>query len=148
MNENGFVSLYCTFHTYVEQYKSIEKNFGVAKFIIIIFSILPKMILGTFENSSIPPRGYYSKGGYYSSFLWRFTSPLSKESFEDFAVEQFDFFYTVSVFIFVTFGLFGLFLNGRRVFIFCCSNTVRQKYISSKVALNTLTIKSLFDIYL
>ena len=85
------------------------------------------MSMGTFEKDQYPPRGYYSKGGYYSSFLWRFTSPLSKESFEDFALEQFDFFYTISVFIFVTFGLFGILLNGRRVYIFCCSNTVSQK---------------------
>ena len=54
------------------------------------------MSMGTFEKEQYPPRGYYSKGGYYSSFLWRFTSPLSKESFEDFALEQFDFFYTIT----------------------------------------------------
>ena len=83
--------------------------------------------MGKFDRAHHPPKGYYSKGGYYSSFVWRFTSDLESASFEDFDLEPFDFFYTISVFTFVTFGAIGIFFNGRSLYHFCLSKTVRGK---------------------
>ena len=85
--------------------------------------------MGKFDRAHHPPKGYYSKGGYYSSFVWRFTSDLEQASFEDFDLEPFDFFYTISVFTFVTFGAIGIFFNGRSLYNFCLSKTVSGKYI-------------------
>ena len=87
--------------------------------------------MGKFDRAHHPPKGYYSKGGYYSSFVWRFTSDLEKASFEDFDLEPFDFFYTISVFTFVTFGAIGIFFNGRSLYNFCLSKTVSGKIYSS-----------------
>ena len=92
--------------------------------------------MGKFDRAHHPPKGYYSKGGYYSSFVWRFTSDLEQASFEDFDLEPFDFFYTISAFTFVTFGAIGIFFNGRSLYHFCCSKTVSGKiFLLSKARL-------------
>ena len=93
--------------------------------------------MGKFDRAHHPPKGYYSKGGYYSSFVWRFTSDLESASFEDFDLEPFDFFYTISVFTFVTFGALGIFFNGRSLYHFCLSKTVSGKNISTISAIKS-----------
>ena len=100
--------------------------------------------MGKFDRAHHPPKGYYSKGGYYSSFVWRFTSDLESASFEDFDLEPFDFFYTISVFTFVTFGALGIFFNGRSLYHFCLSKTVSRKNISTRSA---ILLAKLYDVH-
>ena len=66
------------------------------------------------------------KGSYYSAFVWKFANS-QENAFEDFVLEPIDVGYIVICSLFVSFGVFGMFLNGKNIYSFWWIKTVRQK---------------------
>lgn len=65
-------------------------------------------------------------GNVYSSFIWKFTDPKDYLSFDEFLSESIDLEFMSLCIFFVFFGSCGMFLNGRRIYEFCCPKTVRM----------------------
>ena len=63
------------------------------------------------------------KGSYYSAFVWKFANS-NENDFTDFILKPFDVGYVLICVIFVTFGAFGMFLNGRNIYEFWWLKTV------------------------
>ena len=66
-----------------------------------------------------------AQGSYYSTFVWRFANPIKNPTFREFILEPFDAGYMITCVTLVILGSCGMFLNGRAVYNFCRSKTVR-----------------------
>ena len=63
------------------------------------------------------------EGSYYSAFVWKFANS-NENDYTDFILKPFDVGYVLICVIFVTFGAFGMFLNGRNIYEFWWFKTV------------------------
>ena len=79
------------------------------------------------------------KGSWYSAYVWKFANARENAtSFEDFVLEEYDLGFRIICIFFVVLGAGGMFLNGRKLFVFWRLKTVStqrahfkssQKYI-------------------
>ena len=82
------------------------------------------------------------KGSWYSAYVWKFANARENAtSFEDFVLEEYDLGFRIICIFFVVLGAGGMFLNGRKLFVFWRLKTVStqrahfkssQKYILFK----------------
>ena len=69
------------------------------------------------------------KGSYYSKFVWKFAN-TQENAFEDFILGPYDVGYIIICALFVSFGAFGMFLNGKNIYSFLWIKTVSHSFIS------------------